>query len=66
MGIFSLMGAEFLIDKVKHDLGKDGTVYPSPKPTEAKGNEWKCPNCGNVNSNYVGTCGCGTLKPKRK
>ena len=27
-------------------------------------NEWKCPNCGRVNQNYVGTCGCGTTKPR--
>lgn len=26
-------------------------------------NEWKCPNCGKINQNYVGSCGCGTKKP---
>lgn len=25
--------------------------------------EWKCPKCGRVNKNYVGTCGCGEVKP---
>ena len=25
--------------------------------------EWKCPKCGRINANYVGTCGCGKLKP---
>lgn len=30
-------------------------------PTE---NEWKCPNCGAINQNYTGTCGCGQQKPK--
>lgn len=29
----------------------------------ASSNEWKCPNCGRVNQNYVGTCGCGEVKP---
>lgn len=29
------------------------------EPTE---NEWKCPKCGSVNQNYVGTCGCGQVK----
>lgn len=29
-------------------------------PTE---NEWKCPTCGRLNMNYVGTCGCGQVKP---
>lgn len=23
---------------------------------------WQCPNCGRINSNYVGTCGCGMSK----
>ena len=27
-------------------------------------NEWKCPNCGKINQNYVGSGGCGTPKPK--
>ncbi len=31
------------------------------EPTE---NEWKCPKCGRINQNYVGTCGCGELKPE--
>ena len=26
--------------------------------------DWHCPNCGKVNPNYVGTCGCGEVKPK--
>ena len=29
----------------------------------ADANSWKCPSCGRVNQNYVGTCGCGQLKP---
>ena len=24
---------------------------------------WKCPTCGKLNHNYVGTCGCGDTKP---
>lgn len=24
---------------------------------------WKCPSCGRVNANYVGTCACGKRKP---
>lgn len=27
-------------------------------------NSWICPNCGKENQNYVGTCGCGQVKPK--
>lgn len=26
-------------------------------------NEWKCPRCGIIQQNYVGTCGCGERKP---
>lgn len=25
---------------------------------------WICPKCGRTNQNYVGTCGCGEVKPK--
>lgn len=25
-------------------------------------NEWKCKNCGRINSSYVGTCSCGNTK----
>lgn len=28
----------------------------------AGANEWKCPKCGKINQNYVGSCGCGHLK----
>lgn len=31
------------------------------EPTE---NEWKCPKCGSINQDYVGTCGCGQVKEK--
>lgn len=27
-------------------------------------NEWLCPKCGKINANYVGTCGCGEVKPR--
>lgn len=26
-------------------------------------NCWVCPNCGTINQNYVGTCGCGEVRP---
>ncbi len=29
----------------------------------ANNNTWICPNCGKINQNYVGTCGCGQIKP---
>ena len=39
----------------------DKNAKPERVPTE---NEWKCPKCGKINQNYVGTCGCGESKPK--
>ena len=34
----------------------------TPKTTPSAG-EWKCPQCGRINQNYVGTCGCGQNRP---
>lgn len=28
-------------------------------------NEWKCPKCGRINSNYAGNCSCGQQKPTK-
>lgn len=35
-----------------------------PMQSEPGANEWKCPNCGKINQNNVGSCGCGTIKPQ--
>ena len=38
---------------------------PIAQPQQARipgPDEWKCNNCGQINKNYVGTCGCGQLK----
>lgn len=47
--------------------------YPQQAPAqnmseqgEAGENEWKCPKCGRINQNYVGTCGCGCTKAEAK
>lgn len=38
-----------------------------PEPErEPEEHEWKCPSCGKINQNYVGTCGCGAPKPNDK
>ena len=28
--------------------------------------DWKCHNCGRINANYVGTCGCGLTKSENE
>lgn len=42
----------------------DNPTPSAPKPLHISDNEWKCPNCGKVNQNYTGTCGCGQQKPR--
>ena len=32
-------------------------------PLDQRSDTWTCPNCGKVMPNYVGTCGCGEIKP---
>ena len=69
-----------VLDKIKAELEKASAaaeaeeveaeepkkkVDKNAKPEREPGaNEWKCPNCGKINQNYVGTCGCGAAKPK--
>lgn len=36
----------------------------SPQNVISGDDEWVCPNCGKVHKNYVGSCGCGQIKPK--
>lgn len=37
---------------------------PNFNPISAQTDVWQCPKCGKINQNYVGTCGCGEVKPK--
>lgn len=44
----------------------DETETGTPRFTGGRnisGSEWKCPQCGKINQHYVGTCGCGQVKP---
>ena len=50
------------IEEPKEEKSKK-PVLPEREPLE---HEWKCPNCGKINQNYVGTCGCGAPKPNDK
>ena len=45
-----------------NDMDKNNAMQKAPKSVPASG-EWKCPKCGKINQNYVGTCGCGEVKP---
>jgi membrane protease subunit (stomatin/prohibitin family) len=43
----------------------DQTQTPNKQPNAQQSiNSWECANCGKVNLNYVGTCGCGQTKDK--
>ena len=42
---------------------KKAKEEPAPVEKQPGENEWKCPSCGKINQNYVGTCGCGERKP---
>lgn len=37
-------------------------VLPDPEPNNAKG-VWRCPHCGQDNSDTMKVCDCGTRKP---
>lgn len=41
---------------------KQKSGVPVSQRTQGIG-EWICPNCGKIHQNYVGTCGCGEVKP---
>lgn len=43
---------------------KCGKAFQSQTNNNITGSEWKCPSCGQINQNYVGTCGCGQVKPR--
>lgn len=44
-------------------LFRDKTLNDNRKAKIDSSKEWRCPNCGRINQNYVGTCGCGKTKP---
>lgn len=44
------------------NISESAAQTPIKKATQPESDEWKCPVCGRVNKNYVGTCGCGQRK----
>lgn len=44
-----------------YSIFKDHDI-PEAKPSAG---EWKCSQCGRINQNYTGTCGCGQQRPGR-
>lgn len=42
---------------------ENSNVNIPPQKATVGANEWKCPNCGKIHQNYVGSCGCGQVKP---
>lgn len=53
--------------KNNSDSTKLNSYHISQSGPTVNVNFWKCPKCGKINANYVGTCGCGerqgALKP---
>ncbi len=44
------------------NISESAAQSPVKKITQPASDEWKCPSCGRINKNYVGTCGCGQRK----
>lgn len=51
-------------NKYNTALFRDETINDNRKASINSSKEWCCSNCGRINQNYVGTCGCGETKPK--
>lgn len=76
--IFGIAFALEYLEDIKSQLSTTGTNNPNTTPifkninepaqnpikkvAQPESDEWKCPSCGRINKNYVGTCGCGQRK----
>lgn len=52
---------------LQNNTQQSGQQQPAAAPQqnrEPAADEWKCTNCGTINKNYVGTCVCGTKRPR--
>lgn len=70
-GLFSIAFFGMKLSEKDQETGMpfiNPVSYPSNVPAappvrKAPGeDEWLCPNCGRINKNYVGSCGCGQKK----
>lgn len=54
--------------KVEHpqEICTNGTRAQRKFVDASEYDEWKCPQCGNINQEYVGLCSCGARKPRAK
>ena len=66
--LFKSRFPEAVIAKTKDIEPEEEIVETKPAVPEREPEEyeWKCPSCGKINQNYVGTCGCGAAKPNDK
>lgn len=64
--LFGIVGY-LLVIALPNKKNTEGTIiYNNVEKVDKKpsGDEWKCPRCGKINANYVGSCGCGQTKPR--
>lgn len=56
--------AAMIINNTMREGNRNNSFHPSSVYRNSS-EVWRCPSCGRVNQNYVGSCGCGCSKPKK-
>lgn len=60
-----LLGISNILESLENLEESRAEVHEEDEAPEEilSGDFWKCPNCGNRNPSYTGTCSCGHSKP---
>ena len=56
----------FKLNKLNSEKDSDKVKKWDAPEKKLKDGEWRCSDCGKINSSYISTCGCGCPKPKTK
>lgn len=70
VGVVSYFIANMAVKKEEKEEAQDAMNFVQQQDAKVKADvaaepaddEWKCSECGSINKNYVGTCGCGQKK----